>query len=437
MRLSLRHAFLLGVCFCAPETAARADEFLLATGAKIRGEWLNREERSAERYVIKTEFGGSVSLDRRQVSEIKRRSNVEEEYDRMAPRFTDTVDDQWKLAEWCRQHGLKWQREPHLRRIVELDPEHVKARRALGYSEIGGQWVMKEEFLKQQGYVRYKGKWRLPQEIELTKRRRALKVAKREWYAKLKRWREQLGSEKAREALENIAAVRDPLAIEALGRLLQAERDRRVRLLLVEVLGQIEGHEATAALISHALSNQDVEVFHECVDQLQPRGTPIVVGQLAQGLKSSDIVRINRAANALGRLGDQSVISPLIDALVTQHQTASGNCEGLTTTFASGPQMPGSSQPIGSTTPVTVVPGQTLAMSPGGGVGGCAGPGGSFSMTRGGRVTNRQSLNQEVLQALVSLTGVSFSFDQQAWRNWHGLQQRHQRQTSANARRGT
>ena len=55
------------------------------------------------------------------------------------------MEGQWKLAEWCHEHGLPDQRKTHLQRVIELDPDHVEARRLLGYSKIDGKWMTQEE----------------------------------------------------------------------------------------------------------------------------------------------------------------------------------------------------------------------------------------------------------------------------------------------------
>jgi len=385
-------------------TESKADDFVLTTGASVRGQWLNRDDASSPFYLVASEHGGRVRLERSRVIKVIRQSEAQAKYDRLAPAIADTVEDQWKLAKWCRDNDLPEQGEQHLLCVVELDPQHELARRALGYSEIGGQWVKQQEYLERNGYVRYKGNWRLPQEVELAEQRQTLERAKKDWYVKLSRWRSQLNKEKRHAALDNIRQVRDPLAIEAIGRLLQVERDRRMRLIYVEVLGQIAGHQATAVLVELALSDRDEEVYYACVDQLASRQTPPLVRQLVLTLKSRQNDRVNRAAIALGSLGDQSAIPPLIDALVTRHDIALPGSDMISTTFAKGgpANQSGDSYTSGPNAP---------------------------------QVITQTATNQEVLKTLVKLSGVSFSFDQKAWRNWYTLQQRRGQPTSVDARR--
>jgi len=403
-----------------PRGTSRADEFVLTSGAKIRGQWLNRKERSAGYYLIETEYGGHVRLDSAAVASVRRPVRAESDYERFAPRAKDTVEDQWKLAQWCRQHGLKRQAREHARRVIELDPQHADARRCAGYGYIEGRWVLRKDHLADKGYVRHEGEWRLPEEIELEQARRATELAQKDWYAKLKLWRSRLGGERAQESLRKIQAIRDPLALEGLTKMLQSERDRRVRLLYVEVVGQVEGAVAAKALLDFSMNDPDDEVFHACVEQLAPRATPPVVRRLAHTLKDNNNVRVNRAALALSQLGDKSVISPLIDALVTTHQHVKAGSGATTMAMTSGPQASnGSLHRSSSQHFLDGVPS-------------------NFSnRTDNGSVTTYQATNQEVLKALTSMTGVSFGFDQRAWRNWYAVEQRRQQPSSVNTRRSS
>jgi hypothetical protein len=60
-----------------------------------------------------------------------------------------------------------------------------------------GKWITQEEIMTSRGYVRYKGDWLLPQEVELLEAGRRNDLAEKEWIANLKRWREWLAGDKA------------------------------------------------------------------------------------------------------------------------------------------------------------------------------------------------------------------------------------------------
>ena len=145
-------------------------------------------------------------------------------------------------------------------------------------------------------------------------------------------------------------------------------------------------------------------VYYACLDELQRRSTPPLVRQFVLALKSHDNGRVNRAAIALGSLGDQSAIPPLIEALVTQHNEVLPGSDMITTTFASG----GTANQTGGTY--------------------TSGPSSP-------QVITHSATNHEVLKTLVKLSGISFGFDQNAWRNWYSLLQRRTQSPDTTTRR--
>src|SRR5262245_60232633 len=104
--------------------AARADIFVLANQGEIRGDLRNRNESPRRTYQIDVAGGGQITLDKEQVVEVRRESPAQLEYERRRAAAADNVADHWALAEYCRQNLMLANREQHLRRILELDPEH-------------------------------------------------------------------------------------------------------------------------------------------------------------------------------------------------------------------------------------------------------------------------------------------------------------------------
>src|SRR3954468_1286140 len=104
-------AILIGI------PSARGDVYILKTDGQVRGELVNREESPRQKYVIKTADGATVTLDKAQVKQIVPQNAAEIEYEKIRPTFADTAADQWKLAEWCRDHSLTKARQAALQRI--------------------------------------------------------------------------------------------------------------------------------------------------------------------------------------------------------------------------------------------------------------------------------------------------------------------------------
>ena len=374
-----------------------ADEFLLRNGGRIHGTWLNRKQGVPQQYEIAVAGGGKLTLDGSQVRQAILQNANEESYGRTFSQYPDTVEGQWRLAEWCRVNGLKNRRRQHLRRVVELEPDHVDARHGLGYSQVRGHWVTREEIQRRRGYILQDGRWRLPQEVVLLDQQQAAERTKKNWLVQLRRWREVLGTEDARVAVGDISAVRDPRAVGALAVLLNEERHRQVKMLYIDVLAEIGGPQVVKVLLDASLQDGDEEIFYASLDKIVRLDPPHVAAKYVETLKDENNVRVNRAAHALGRLQDKSVLSPLIDALVTKHYTviakrSDNYTAGFTNPALSGPQMGSPSSPFGGT---------------------------SFSAGDETKVITHIVSNQRVLDALIRLSsGANFGFDKRAWRYW-------------------
>jgi hypothetical protein len=380
-------ALLLGGC----PAGAWGDVFLLANGGRVEGELLNPEEKPREKYIIRLASGGQVTLAAAQVKEVIAVRPEEEEYQKLARGSPDTVEGHWAMAEWCRQQRMFSQRDTHLERIIELDPDHGQARAALGYTRIDGRWAKRDETMLERGYVRYKGRWRLRQEVELLEAKRQQELAEKEWFQKLERWRSWLVTERAPLARQSLLAIDDPHAVKGLIHGLRHDPQPSVRAMYVDILAKLGTPEALQALAVAALEDRSDDVRLTCLEHLQKKRSLEAVHYFVGQLKSKDNRIVNLAGFALGRMKDVSAIGPLIDALETTHKfTVTKNPGTITTGFGSGPGAP---------------------------------PGG-LSVGGGTKVYSQTIANQSVLDALVEITGRNFGFDQRAWKQWFLTQRR-------------
>jgi hypothetical protein len=234
------------------------------------------------------------------------------------------------------------------------------------------------------GLVRHRGGWRTPQEIELIERDEAVTVAQKQWHAKLERLRRQIEQPAAADrAAEEIRELSDPLAVPALSAAVASEPVFRVRSWYVEALAHIRSPDAVNVLIGVARDHADQETRIAAVERLVVIGPHQAVPPMVAALASVDNAQVNRAAEALGRLGVPAAIGPLIAALETRHVVVSGG-----------------GQPAGSTS-ATFTP-----------------AGGGLSMGGGPKPKVVAVRNDRVLEALVSLTGQNFEWNADAWRAW-------------------
>jgi len=312
--------FLSVLCSCAVDRVVRGDVFDLVGGGRLQGEWLNRDDAAATQYQIRTTHGVTVVLDRASVKQARDERSTEELYQEIRTRYADDEAGQWAVAEWCREHGLDRQRRQHLERLLELAPDHLAARRALGYSQVRGRWRTQEEVMEEQGYVLYRGRWRLPQQVELMETQRRRELEERQWYRQLCHWRHDLTTERREQAVAAILAVRDPCAVPGITVLLRREETRPMKMLWVNTLARIQSPQALRVLVDVVLEDLDLEVAHGCLDLLVPIRSPLVQRWFLESLRHEQNGVVNRAGVALGRLGDRSAVDSLIDALVTLHR---------------------------------------------------------------------------------------------------------------------
>ena len=233
------------------------------------------------------------------------------------------------------------------------------------------------------GYHRYRGSWRTQQEIDLDKQAEAVTKSRVVARQRLQRLRRELDKP---EAGKNIAGeirqTNDPFAVMALIAAINTDPVPRVRLLYVEALGNIVSTDAIGALLSLVLNHADSEVRWSAIEQLNDKDSVQVVPALVAALQGPDNQRINRAAVALKTLGDESAVQPLINVLITQSVVSSSAASGGKTSVTFSPT--GGGLALGSNQKQKII----------------------------------SSQNTQVLEALTTLTGVNYGWDQTRWQLW-------------------
>lgn len=151
----------------ASAVPVRADIIELTNGGRVEGKIVQSDEPGKSTFTIDLAVGGQLTIPRTQVARIETASPAKTEYLKFSRSSPDTAEAHWKLAEWCRQQKLTSDRQRHLERIIELDPDHAEARAALGFRRKDGQWLNRDDVMGQRGLVLYDGQYRTPQHVEL------------------------------------------------------------------------------------------------------------------------------------------------------------------------------------------------------------------------------------------------------------------------------
>jgi hypothetical protein len=408
---------------------ASADYITLRSGGEIRGELLsdpNRAETKGKSRIgalvefvsIRTLSGAMVAVDKDEVESVVRRKIVVEEYESLRRSCPNTVEAQWDLAEWCRQKSLAKERLSHLHAVVSLDPDHVAAHRGLGHiKDRQGRWATHDEVMISRGYIKHKGKYVLPQELELIQQDERVTEAEKGWFKRVRMWHGWLDSDRPdrqADALTQLKAVQDPDAVPALTRYFKAVPNEEQRMLYVEILTRIIGDKPVRSLVQQSLWDESKAIRGAAIAGVLRKDAGKAVPDYLRALKHGLNFIVNRAGDALGQLGNDAVLPQLINALVTRHVYTELVPDGGTGVTTSGGMAP-----VGQS---NLPPNVDILLSTG-------------QLPQGVRVDypatpvrmkeityEKDEQNPSVLGALSLLTGQDFAFDEAAWRRWYNTQ---------------
>ncbi len=368
---------------------------------------------------IRTLSGAVIMVETEDVQSSTRRPLSIEEYETCRKLADDTLEGQWELANWCLRRGLTQQREKHLQRVIELDSEHLGARRGLGHQKYDDQWMSRDEYMQSQGQVKYRGKYLYPQELAQIQAERAAKEEERQWYKKVNRWAGWVAGrdpERQREGLQQLSAIVDPHALPALERKFREHKNQAARVLYVQILSELRDDAGFESLLFQILYDPAAVVRRAALSRIKPELRTRAIETFVQELKNEFNPVIGRAADALAEIGDEQVIPALINALVTDHRyrvtvednsgTYSFGSDGTNAGFASGASLP---------------PGVEMMLRTGQLPYGVkvveAFPGVGLKRTKQVTVT-RTHQNASVRKTLNKLSGEDFAYDEAAWRLW-------------------
>lgn len=298
-----------------------------------------------------------------------------------------SAEDHYELSRWCKQANLLHQAQYHLNRVVDIDPDHKRARAALGYVRHEGEWVSYAALKRSQGLVQDKtGRWVIPE--LLVSRQQADEVDRQ-----AKQWIRQLGRLQTRamrgdaEAMAEIEAIDDPLASEAIARELQRTRksassSRPLRMTYLRLLGRFRTSSAVAALVEAGVRESDAMIREEALRLLSQYGHQSAVATYLPMLKSSQPSTVKAAARALLYFPDAELAFEYIDALTTTQKVRQQIGGGTQAGFSNS---------------------------------------GSAGLSNGSRIIERERTvqNPEILGLLKEVApGVDFGYDKTAWREY-------------------
>jgi hypothetical protein len=384
---------------------ALADIFHLKTGGTVAGLLLATED---DNYRIRT-TAGTVAIPVSTVESIEPAPTPFPEYDRRAAEAADTPQAQTDLAAWCDQQGLKAERRKHLLRALELDPDYLPARQALGYVRVGALWID----------GRHLGE-KPAEEVAQSEPERLARAIQNEWRQRIRAYKRSLLDSAldrlVREGRTKILAIKDPLAILPLAQVL-SEGNFACRALLVRALSAFPEDEATLNLAIMGLADPDGQIRAAALTELARRNDPRVIGQYRAALRQGPDVIVARAATGLGRLDARQAVPDLIEALTAwRHRWVEVPVDQYfmtwTAAFAGGTVVHLGAASARHRPEVGLSYGTTAW-----------GPVVADAVATSWQLQYVAVLRTEVLEALKRITGQNFGFERNAWRQWYAENQ--------------
>ena len=159
IRPNSARALLGAAALLVCSSVAAADTVSLRNGAVLEG----RTRREGDHVVVVT-GSGEMRLPAAQVVSVTPGRTVLDDYDDRLARLREAKtendpDALVELARWCREKRLGKQARTHLRRAIELEPDHAAARKALGYIRHDGRWLTEAQYREARGFVRVGSRW--------------------------------------------------------------------------------------------------------------------------------------------------------------------------------------------------------------------------------------------------------------------------------------
>ncbi len=373
-----------------------ADTVELSGGGHLTGEVTRLADQKT--VVVKVDDEIRVALPASRVRRVVMSSQLSE-YEQNVIKAGDDAELNYQLGIWCvrttnfpgdSDHYKRY----HMRRAIELDPNHAEARASLGYKKEKGEWVRVADLMRRRGMISVNGQWQLPESVAMEEAQSAAEVQAKKWIKEVSRRTGILmsGKGKTNEAWESLKAINDPLAAAAIAWQLKEYRGTRaqsrdLRSLWITLLGRFHNLESVKALVLAGIDEPDAMIREAALTELQQFGWDSAVATYLPMLKSNDNVIVNRAAHALSWFPDPELALTYVDALRTTHKQE-------------------------------ILPGAAMQVGMGGQVGGGGGGGG---LAMGGKkvvmVTEKQ--NPSVLGLLNTIEpDVNLGYDEQAWREY-------------------
>ena len=356
------------------------------------------------------------------------------DYQKTVHLHPDTAQGHYDVAAWCAENDMPTARLTHLRRAVALDPDFAPARHALGHVRVGQIWLKtKNDPLSHSPKTAPLKKTVIDENQPPPKPDAPLPGPPRperdsdKWVRDaVAQWRVTLHSIRRTHLMdgnkvappdtfnigsERILAIKDPLAVEAIGSVLAAG-PTDLRRLMVNALKRFPTGEATLNLIVTAVLDPVPVVRRDAARALTARRDDGLSDRIRIALSSHEEAILTGAAEALAAFKLKDVVPDLVNLLkgnrrVKPRITRQALFDAWTQAYGQPIQVEAEGR-IGTHHPKIAVVARDAAIQP-------RHPGQPF-------VQRRPEFRTAVQEALIEITGQNFGFDAKAWMQWYTRQ---------------
>ncbi len=335
MRLPDLHAYLaiplLSLFFAqvaGPTQSVRADDVAeLKNGGTLSGEITPYSKASGNGQLIQLSPALALAIPEVEFRRVREDDEKIAEYRRRLSAMPDTAAAHWTMSQWCNGEHLNEQNERHLRRTIELDPNHGPARQLLGYAPNGNSWVKDSAQRRERGMLRDEGKWRLAEDVIVLRASDDQDKARKEWVRTLARWKKQAakGGQSGQDAAQEIQRIDDPRAdIAVVEQFTKGEDINRFpRLMWLEILGRLRTSAAMNAIVEAAMNDRSRSIQERCIELLNEKGKYQAIPYYLSKLSDPNNAVVNSAGRVLQEVNDPEIALALVEAIWTKHETMS------------------------------------------------------------------------------------------------------------------
>ncbi len=146
--------------------SATADELHLKDGQVLAG----RVFEDGDRYTV-VDRDTKHAVKKSEVSDLARKRSFMDEFDdRLGKLPADDAEAIFEFGRWLDENDWASRAKLAYAEVLDLDPDHRGARRALGYALYEGTWVSPEELNRRKGLVEFEGRWYTKHDLEELKK---------------------------------------------------------------------------------------------------------------------------------------------------------------------------------------------------------------------------------------------------------------------------